>query len=188
MLNRRHAFALGACAVVVAACAVPNATKRMKKDLTQHGSIDAEWEIRDDAEEKTYTYVMLRTEGNVHETYVITALDGQRNVTRDHVGGIDGTGCYLLEAGITTKWIAQLPPEALQETTKSGAKTRTACLEYKGNPGWLLIPPKDRKAAEPPPPPPPPKPTVSPDMGTSDAGSTPEAPKEDKGDVKSAIP
>lgn len=185
--NDRRILMGAAVALVAAACAVPNATQRMKKDLARHGTIDAEWEIRDDAAEQTHTYVMLRAESGVHETYVITASDGQRSVNREHVGGIDGTGCYLLDPGITTTWVAQLPPEALQETTKSGDKTRTRCLEYKNGPGWTYIPAKDRKAAEPPPPPPPPKPTTSPDMGSTN-GAPPAAKPEDKGEVKSAIP
>ena len=189
--DRRYlvGFGVAGVALIVAACAVPNATKRMKKDLANHGTIDAEWEIRDDEAEKTYTYVMLRAESAVYETYVITASDGQRNVTRDQVGGIDGTGCYLLENGITTKWVAQLPQEALQETTKSGSKTRTKCLEYKDGPGWAFIPEKDRKAAQPPPPPPPPKPTMlDQDMGGADGGPAAPAAEEDKGAVESAIP
>lgn len=184
LLSRRLWLTAGtglAIAAAVVACKIPNATDSMKKVLQEHGTIDGEWEVRDDAEEKTYTYVLLRNKTGTHETYEIVATDGQRNVTREMIGGIDGTGCFLLPEGMTSKWVMNQPPEVLEQTRVSGEKTYTRCLEYKGTEGWAQIPAKDRKAAEPPPPPP--KPAVSPDAGTPDAG-TPDAGEDDKGEVE----
>ena len=162
-------------------------TDRMKKTLERHGSIEAEWEIVEEGKPR-YTYVMLRTPKNIHETYEIIAPGGKAEVTYEHVGGIDGTGCYLTAAGRNTQWIMRLDPEALKDAVPRGDKMRTPCLEYKGTQGWRFIPEKDRLVAEPPPPKPEPKPPA-PDAGTTDpsAPTTPTEP-EDKGDVKSAMP
>lgn len=178
--TKRYAAVALLLALVAGAC---SGTERMKKELSDYGKIDGEWEIRDDANKKTLTYVMVRTKSGLYETYEIAATDGQHAVDREQVGGIDGTGCYITTYGLTSAWIMGKPPETLQNTTKSGDNTRTRCLEYKDTAGWNFIPAKDRKAAEPPPPKPKPTPPATgPDAGTSapDMGSP--------GEVKSALP
>lgn len=165
--------------MILGACALPDDTERTKNVLKKYGTLEAEWQVRDEANKKTHTYVLLRNQRNSFETYEIVATDNQRRVTREMVGGIDGTGCFLLEAGKTTPWILQKPPETLEDAMPSGDKTRTACLEYKDTGAWQFIPEKDRKAAEPPPPEPKPA-APAPDAGTPDAGTS--------GGVESALP
>jgi hypothetical protein len=167
----------------VVACGLPTPIDRAKKLLTKHGSIAGEWEIHDDVSSRTLTYLVLRTDSGAHETYELAVADGERVVTRELAGGIDGTGCFLTPYGLTTPWMVRQEPKVLQGARKRGDKTRTGCLEYQGTAAWTAIPEKDRKAAEPPPPPPP-APTQGPDAGTPDAGAKPA----DKGEVKSAMP
>lgn len=178
---------LSSSLLVVAGCAAKG-IEREKKFLAEHGTLDAEWQIRDEANKKTHTYVLLRT-GATHETYEIVATDGQRNVKREHAGGIDATGCYLTMHGPTTPWILQKGLGGLEDAPVSNEKIRTACLEYKDTGAWMFIPEKDRKAAEPPPPPP--EVPATPPEGMTPDGATPEGgatTPEDKGDVKSALP
>ncbi len=183
--TNKQRWYLGAAALALglSACASDGAA-RTKKLLSQHGTIDAEWQIRDDANKTTFTYVLLRTKSGVHETYEITKVDRQGAVGYEQAGGIDGTGCFLLAYGPTTPWIKGLGPESMEGVTQSGDKSRTRCLEYKDNKGWDYIPSKDRKAAEPPPPPPP-APADPPADGT---GEPADSAASDPGAVKSALP
>ncbi len=163
-------------------CSVPNETRKTKRLLESYGTIEGEWELRDEAAKKTYTYVLLKNETGRIETHEIVATDGERKVVREQAGGIDSTGCFLYGEGTTSYWIQQLPPEALEGAETSGDRTRTMCLEYKDTPGWTFIPAAARKAAEPPPPPTPPPAVPGADAGTPDGGAgTPD-------DVPSALP
>ncbi len=175
-------FSIGACAF--------DGTKKAKQTLSQYGTIEAEWQIRDEEEKKTYTYVMLHTKSDRYETYEIVATDGRRATEREHAGGIDADGCYLTPYGMNTRWIAALPTGALEEATKSGDETRTPCLEYEEKEAWQFVPAEDRKAAQPPPPPPP-SPSAGPDAGTPDGGTGgADAGSEDPdaSNVESALP
>ena len=160
------------------ACALPDDTDKTKKLLQKYGTIEAEWQVRDEANKKTYTYLLLRNQRGTFETHEIAASDVQRKVLREQAGGIDSNGCFLYEHGKTTPWVTQRGPEILASTSMSGDKMRTACLEYQETAAWQFVPEKDRKAAEPPPPEPA-KPAAGPDAGTP--GGTPE-------EVKSAMP
>lgn len=168
-------------ALTVTACSFPDATEDMKKVLSEHGSIDAEWQIRDEENQKTYTYVLLRNKSGTHETYEIIATDRQQTVQREQIGGIDANGCFLTAQALTTRWIMERAPELVEEAPPGGAKIQTACLEYQDTPAWSFVPEEDRKAAEPPPPPPE---TPATD---ADAGTTAE-PEPDAGSVESAFP
>lgn len=179
-ISNHRLGALTLTALIFAGCA--GGAESEKRMLAKHGTIDAEWEVRNDAEKKALTYMMLRTSSGVHELYEVTVMDGKSAAAREQVGGIDGTGCFLLPAGLSSAWILGKGAEVLEGTTQSGDKTRTRCLEYKDTGAWMFIPEKDRKAAEPPPPPPPAPPTSGPD-----AGSAPEA-DAGNGAVKSALP
>lgn len=176
-------------AVTVGACSL-NGTKKAKEVLSRYGTIEAEWQIRDEEAGETYSYVMIGTESGRHETYEIVAKDGRQETRRELAGGIDANGCYITAHGMTTRWISGLPAEALEDAEKSPDETRTACLEYKDKAAWQFVPAEDKKAAEPPPPPPK---NPSPDAGSSDAGGSdtgmleePEA--DEESDVDSALP
>lgn len=181
-MSIRH-LSVALVALFAIACSGP--TAKTKNLLTKHGTIDAEWEVRDEAKKSTHTYVLLRTKSGTHELYELVVVDSERKVARELIGGIDGTGCYLMPSANTTPWVLSLGPEAMEDARPSGDKTRTKCLEYKEMKAWSFIPEADRKAAEPPPPPP--KPAVSPDAGTADGGAEEPAKAEDPGAVKDPL-
>ena len=193
-ITRTVVVGLSLVTLVAVACSITDMTTKEKNYLNRFGTIEAEWEERNDAEEKTHTYILLRNESGRFETHEIVSVDGRREIERELIGGIDATGCFLLPNAMSTPWIEKQTAEVLEDSRKSGERTRTACLEYKETEAWNYVPAEDRKAAEPPPPEPKETPAPGPDAGTSDAGGTdsttePSASEEEEGDsIDSVLP